>query len=56
MVFQCPSINTICVDLQDWDTTRAAVEKVGEVDLLVNNAAVSNLDSFLDVSPDDFDK
>ncbi|XP_060071217.1 L-xylulose reductase-like [Ylistrum balloti] len=36
-----PSINTIQVDLKDWEATRAAVEGVGPLDLLVNNAGVS---------------
>ena len=45
----------MCVDLGDWNASRAAVAGVGEVDLLVNNAGVAKLDRFLDVTPDDFD-
>ncbi|OWF53316.1 L-xylulose reductase [Mizuhopecten yessoensis] len=36
-----PPIHTVQADLSDWEATRAAVEGVGTIDLLVNNAAVS---------------
>lgn len=46
----------MCVDLSDWNATRKAVESVGDVDLLVNNAAISiGLVSCLEASPQDFD-
>ncbi|KAJ8317734.1 hypothetical protein KUTeg_005638 [Tegillarca granosa] len=34
-----PNVNIIAVDLADWDATRNAVEKIGDINLLVNNAA-----------------
>ncbi|KAJ8317740.1 hypothetical protein KUTeg_005644 [Tegillarca granosa] len=36
---EIPSVNIIAVDLADWDATRNAVEKIGDLDILVNNAA-----------------
>ena len=53
---ECEGINTVCVDLADWDATKKAVEAIGPIDLLVNNAGISILDPFLDVKPEDFDK
>ncbi|KAJ8316841.1 hypothetical protein KUTeg_004745 [Tegillarca granosa] len=35
---EIPNVNLIAVDLADWDATRIAVENIGDVDLLVNNA------------------
>ena len=56
LLFQCPSIETVCVDLSDWDDTVSAVKKLGDVDLLVNNAGVINLAGFMDIKPQDFDE
>lgn len=53
---EVPEINLLQVDLQDWEKTAEAVQSVGRVDLLVNNAAVASLESFLDVTPESFDK
>ncbi|GLG99580.1 Dehydrogenase/reductase SDR family protein 7-like [Gryllus bimaculatus] len=50
------NVKTVCVDVGDWEATRRAVESIGPIDCLVNNAAVALLDSFLNVSPDDFDR
>ena len=43
------------VDLADWDATRETLEKLGHVDLLVNNAGVSRLDTFLNFKKEDLD-
>ncbi|XP_074605520.1 L-xylulose reductase-like [Brevipalpus obovatus] len=40
---ECPGIETISVDLQDWDKTKEVLMKLDPVDLLVNNAAVGQL-------------
>jgi len=53
---ECPNIQTICVDVNDWNATRKAVQAILPIDGLVNNAAVALLDSFFKVSPEDFDK
>lgn len=53
---ETPSIETICVDLLDWDATRAALQNVGDVDGLVNSAGVALLENFLEATPQDFEK
>lgn len=53
---QCPSITPLCVDLGDWEATEAALQGVGSIDLLVNNAACTSLQPFLEVTSDQFDK
>lgn len=50
-----PRIDTICVDLNDWNNTKKAVESVLPIDLLVNNAGVACLNSFFDTTVEDFD-
>ncbi|XP_020670205.3 L-xylulose reductase [Pogona vitticeps] len=53
---ECPNIQTLCVDLGDWNATEAALSQVGDIDLLVNNAAVALLQPFLEVTKDAFDR
>ena len=53
---ETPSIETICVDLADWNATKNELEKLEPVDGLVNNAGVALLEGFLDVTPEVFDK
>ncbi|XP_028990454.1 L-xylulose reductase-like [Betta splendens] len=53
---ECPSITPVCVDLADWDATEAALQDIGPIDLLVNNAARISLQPFLEVTPDQFDQ
>ncbi|KAM6951309.1 L-xylulose reductase [Aplochiton taeniatus] len=52
---ECPSVTPVCVDLSDWAATAVALEDVGPVDLLVNNAACAMLQPFLEVTSDQFD-
>ena len=43
---EVPGIHTICIDISDWNLTKAAVEEIlqdGAIDLLVNNAGVRSL-------------
>ncbi|XP_073345788.1 L-xylulose reductase [Pagrus major] len=56
LVQECASITPVCVDLADWGATEASLQNVGPIDLLVNNAACASLQSFLDVTPDQFDQ
>ena len=56
ILFQCPSIHTVCVDLSDWDSTRKAVDGIGPIDLLVNNAGYGVGTPFLDVTEDELNK
>ncbi|KAI4801091.1 hypothetical protein KUCAC02_000017, partial [Chaenocephalus aceratus] len=53
---ECASITPVCVDLADWGATEAALQDVGPIDLLVNNAAFATLQPFLEVTPDKFDQ
>ncbi|XP_026172285.1 L-xylulose reductase [Mastacembelus armatus] len=55
LVQECESITPVCVDLSDWVATEAALQEVGPIDLLVNNAAYATLQPFLEVTPDQFD-
>ncbi|KAL6261422.1 hypothetical protein P5V15_006516 [Pogonomyrmex californicus] len=48
-------IQPICVDLQDWNATRKAVQNILPIDLLVNNAGVACISPFLDATPEEFD-
>jgi len=52
---ECPGINMVQADLNDWDATRAAVEKILPIDGLVNNAAIAQLAPFLDIKPEEID-
>ena len=49
-------IKTVCVDVSNLEIVKSAVELAGPIHLLVNNAGVSVLQSFLDVTPDAFDR
>lgn len=48
-------IQTVCVDLRDWDATKKAVESILPIDLLINNAGVARLFPFIETTPEDFD-
>lgn len=48
-------METVCVDLADWEATEQALGGVGPVDLLVNNAAVAFLQPFLEVTKEAYD-
>lgn len=47
---QCPGIESLCLDLADWEAVEAAVGAAGPFELLVNNAAVAELQPFLEVT------
>ena len=51
-----PSIETVCVDLRNWDETKKAVRSVLPVDLLVNSAGVIYNKPFLEATENDFDQ
>ncbi|CAJ1080449.1 L-xylulose reductase-like [Xyrichtys novacula] len=56
LVQENASITPVCVDLGDWEATETALKDVGPIDLLVNNAAFPSLQSFLEITPDHFDR
>lgn len=47
---------TVCVNLSDWDKTREVLSALPPMHGLVNNAGISTLSSFLEASPEDFDR
>uniref|UniRef100_A0A1B0AIV7 Ketoreductase domain-containing protein n=1 Tax=Glossina pallidipes TaxID=7398 RepID=A0A1B0AIV7_GLOPL len=51
----CPSIETIKVDLKDWQKTRDALAPVVQLDGLVNNAGVAHIKPFVELTEEDFD-
>jgi len=51
-----PKVETRAVDLEDWEATRAVIVEIGPVHFLVNNAAVIEVDDFLNIRPESFDK
>ena len=53
---ECPQIQTICVDLADWNATQDAIKKITPIHLLVNNAAIAKCDPVLEATPEDFDR
>lgn len=52
---EVPGIIPVQVDLGDWENTRVTLQKLGPVDLLVNNAGVSRLDKFLEAKKEDLE-
>ena len=52
---ECPSVETVACDLTDWEATRAAVEALGPVHCLVNNAGVVYPKPFLEVNEAEID-
>lgn len=54
---ECPEIHCLCVDLCDTANLKKEAEKLPDgITMLVNNAAYANLESFLDVTEEAFDK
>lgn len=51
-----PSIEVVSVDVADWEKTRAAVQALGRIDALVNNAAIAICEPFFESSLSSFDK
>ncbi|KAL5473500.1 hypothetical protein EMCRGX_G027990 [Ephydatia muelleri] len=50
------SVKTICVDISDMTAVQKQLESLGPIHLLVNNAAVADLQPFLEVTPDSYDR
>jgi len=55
LVSEHPNIRPVCVDLANWESTKKAVDELGQIDLLVNNAAIYHEQPFLEVDPQSFD-
>ena len=54
--FQSPGMQTVCVNLADWDATRKAMEDIGPVHLLINNAAVAITQKSMPLTPEALDR
>ncbi|XP_002731193.1 L-xylulose reductase-like [Saccoglossus kowalevskii] len=52
---EVPDIHTIAVDLADWDATQKAVESIGPIDLLVNNAGINIPEPMLEIKKESYD-
>ncbi len=50
----CPGIQGVRVDLQDWNATQTTITTLGDVDLLVNNAGVWKSSSVLDTPEENY--
>ena len=53
---QAPNIEVYNVELADWNKARTTVQSIGPVDLLVNNAGITNWTSFIEVTKLEVDK
>jgi NADP-dependent 3-hydroxy acid dehydrogenase YdfG len=51
-----PKVQILSVDLSNWNETRAAVAKIGQLDFLVNNAGVGPASPFLNLDSAAFDE
>lgn len=49
-------LETVIVDLMNWQDTKAALSNLGPIDGLVNNAGVAVIKPFAEITEDDFDK
>lgn len=56
LVSKFPSIRPVCIDLSNWKETRIAIENLGPIDLLVNNAGIAILHPFLEVPENAIDE
>lgn len=48
-------IRTLCLDIGNWENTKAAIQTVGPIDLLVNNAAVAWMKEFGSITEEEID-
>ncbi|KXJ28597.1 D-erythrulose reductase [Exaiptasia diaphana] len=56
LVKEVPSIKPLCLDATNTEKVTKAIEELGNIDLLVNNAGINILESFLDVKIESYDK
>jgi NAD(P)-dependent dehydrogenase (short-subunit alcohol dehydrogenase family) len=55
MQAELPNVKVVHVDLDDWEATRLEVGKIGPIDCLVNNAGVTQRQSFLESDKETLD-
>ncbi|XP_042911044.1 L-xylulose reductase isoform X4 [Parasteatoda tepidariorum] len=50
------NIKTVCLDVGNWESTKSAIESIGPIDLLVNNAAIMKPVNFGNMTEQDIDE
>lgn len=55
LVQELPGVRAIQADLRDWEGTRRALQGLGKIHGLVNNAGVALTAPFLEVTEEQFD-
>jgi short-subunit dehydrogenase len=53
---EVPTVEILTVDISDWSSTTRALQDLGPVDLLVNNAGEGMIKSLVDVEEQDVDR
>ncbi|XP_050298024.1 L-xylulose reductase-like [Anthonomus grandis grandis] len=53
---EVPSIEIFAADLSDWKKTEEVLKRVGDLDLVVNNAGLAILGPLTEVKEEDFDR
>lgn len=53
---ECPRIETIVADLQNWEETRSAFDKLEPVDCLLNNAGLGAVKSLMTSTLEEFNQ
>nr|CAH7722981.1 unnamed protein product [Callosobruchus chinensis] len=53
---EVPSIETVALDLSDWNKTKQGLANIGPIDLLVNNAGLAILGPLTEVQESDVDR
>ncbi|CAL1278254.1 unnamed protein product [Larinioides sclopetarius] len=52
---ESPKIQTLCLDISNWELTNNALKNVGSIDLLVNNAGVLDIIEYGKYTEQDYD-
>lgn len=52
----CSTVETIPIDLKNWQNTREVLSKLPQIDGLVNNAGVAIIKPFAELTEQDFDE
>ena len=52
---ECPGIIAVCLDISDWKCMQVEIGKLGDFDLLVNNAGIYCVSTVIATEEEDFD-
>lgn len=53
---EIPTVEIVCVDISDWKKTEEALNKIGTIDLLVNNAGFRHISKLGEITEENIDK